>query len=376
MQGAAQPLFFYRDGVEMEFGSGSGSRSGWVGVNNESNCTLALSFDSVEYKILAALRASVGFISFLCCIAVVIIIILFKKYRFFSQRLVLNVAVAAMVHSISYSTSRVNYYTVRPIDDPYCYVGGLFNHYTAAVELISIWCAAINIFTLGMFGKNISRYEVVCYVVTYALPVLWFWVPLWLQAYGTTGGWCGIKFLNADCTRYRPSAYIQFGIWYVPLYTSTVVIVLGLFAVAIKLFRSIYRWRGKYDPLSRAMKEALKSELRPLIWYPIIYFLLNIFSVISQIYRAADNQSDTASIALAYLRVLSSPFRGAFIALAFALDKDTRGRLNVVHCKAACLQWKRKDFEAVAIESTTLYSRAEESPPLITNYISHKNNNS
>lgn len=333
---------------------------------SSSNCTLR--YDSTNYKILAGLRASVGFVSFLCCAAVVVIIVLFNKYNFFSQRLILNIAVAAMVHSLSYTTARVNYYTVREIDDPYCYFGGIFNHYTAAVELISIWFTTINIFSVGMFRRNISKFEPVYYVTTYTLPLLWFWVPIWLRAYGTTGGWCGIKFLDADCKPFTPSVSIQFGIWFVPLYVSTAVIIVMLVAVAIKFLRIIRRWHGRFDPVAAAARQALKNEIRPLIVYPILYMLLNTFSLVSQIYRALYPQSP--STVLPYLRVLTSPLRGAFIAVVFALDKDTRTKLNLAHCKTACLVWLGRSQMAHMLESTTIYSgREEEASSIDSDYI-------
>lgn len=348
------------DGV---FGSASGS-------SDNDSCTVL--YDSTDYKIRAGLRASVGFVSFLCCGVVVFIIVLFKKYHFFSQRLILNIAVAAMIHALSYTTARINYYTVREIDDPYCYFGGLFNHYTAAVELISIWFTTINIFSVGMFRRNISKFEPAYYVCTYALPLLWFWVPIYLQAYGTAGGWCGIKRLDAGCQLFELSDDIQFGIWFVPLYISTVIIIVMLVAVAIKLFRDMRQWSGRFDPVAETAKVALQNEIRPLIIYPVIYLLLNTFSFVSQINRAINPNSTTAATVLAYLRVVTSPFRGAFIALVFALDRDTRSRLTAARCKTACLVWAHKDQMAQLMESTTIYSAREEEPTSSADYVGYE----
>lgn len=349
------------------FASGSGS------LVNDSSSNCSLRYDSTNFKIIAGLRAAVGFVSFLCCAGVIVIIVLFKKYSFFSQRLILNIAVAAMVHSLSYTTARVNYYTVREIDDPYCYFGGLFNHYTAAVELISIWFTTINIFSVGMFRRNISKFEPAYYVTTYALPLLWFWVPIWLGAYGTSGGWCGIKRLDADCRPFGPNTYIQFGIWFVPLYISTAVIIIMLIAVAVKFLRNIRQWHGRFDPLAEAAKQALKNEIRPLIIYPILYLLLNTFSFVSQIYRALYPKSP--STVLPYLRVLTSPLRGAFIALVFALDKDTRARLNPAQCKTACILWLGRGQRAHMLESTTIYSaREEEASDTGIDYVGYRRN--
>ena len=99
-----------------------GSASG-LEPTNETSCYETL--DSTQYKIAAAIRASIGLFSFFCCLGVVLVIVLYKKYKFFIQRLILYLAVAALVHSISYTLARVNYYTPRPIEDPYCYFGGL-----------------------------------------------------------------------------------------------------------------------------------------------------------------------------------------------------------------------------------------------------------
>ena len=314
------------------------------------NCTIR--YDSTNYKILAALRASAGLISFLSCALVIFIIILFKKYKFFPQRLVLNVAVAAMIHSLTYTTARVNYYTVRPIEDRYCDFGGLANHYTAAVELISIWCITINIFSVGMRGKNTAKLEPLFVALTYGLPVLWFWIPIWKSAYGTAGGWCGIKFLQEDCTPF-PLHYLVFGIWYVPLYISTLVLITMMVLVVVRTLYRQRKWRGKYDIVTIAARQAIRDELKPLIWYPIIYMLLNSFSFISQIYNAIFPTSP--SPVLPYLRVLSSPFGGAVVALAFALDRTTRRRLTKAQCKAACLDWCGDRTEIRELEESTLF---------------------
>lgn len=327
------------------------------------NCTFV--FDSTRLKVLAALRASTGLFSTICCLAVVVLILLFKKYRFFSQRLILNVAVAAMIHSLSYTTARVNYYTVRPIEDPYCYFGGLFNLYMAVVELISIWFIAINIFSVGMCGKNISKFEPAYYVVTYCLPALWFWVPLWLQAFGTNGGWCEVKNVDEECRRFEMGQYLVLGLWLIPLFISTAVILLMLSVVLVKYLRVYYqhKWRGGGDADSypqAAGRRALRNELRSLMSYPIVYFLLSIFTYINLIYRASLSDSESVSDVFNYFRVFTSPLRGAFIALAFALDRDTRNRLNCAHIKSACLECVDRSPKVYEVESTTMYSDREE----------------
>ena len=329
---------------------GDGASDSWLLSNytsNETECTRL--YDTTEYKILAIVRACVGLLSFLACLGVVLIITAFKKYREFIQRLILYLAIAAMIHSFSYCTARVNFYTPRAITDPYCYFGGLFNHYTAAVELISVWCIMISVFIKALFGKNTQKLEAVYVLATFLGPSLWFWVPLWMQSYGTSGGWCGIRFLNEDCSRYEDGTIIQFGIWYIPLYISLSLIFIGMIFVAIKAIRDVYRWHGHYDPKEKHNRKILKNEILPLVWYPIIYLFFNSFSLISQIYQAIHPNSP--SIFLTYLRVISSPLRGAVVALAYALDRETRKRLTPSHFRAlyreCCHGNKIREYETI-----------------------------
>ena len=318
-------------------------------ASNYSNCSL--DYDSTTYKILAGLRAGVGLFSALCCLAVIAIVILLKKYKLFSQRLILNIAVAAFVHSLSYTTARVNYYTVRKIQDPYCNFGGLFNDYAATVELISICFVAINIFSVGFCRRNISRVEILCYVVTYGLPSLWLWVPVWLGAYGTSGGWCELRTHNESCERFQEGRYIQFGIWYGPLYLSSIAIIAMLVSVPIKVSCSTGNLKKRHDPVSKAARTLIYNEIRPLIIYPVIYLLLNTFSFISHVYNAL--HPDQPSMILEFLHVLTSPLRGAFIAVAFAWNRDTWRRLRAGEWRQWCCCRREKEISEEEIKTTT-----------------------
>ncbi len=293
-------------------------------------------FESTEYKVAAALRAGVGFVSFLCCVGVVAVIILYKKYRFFTQRLILYLAVAAMIHSISYTLARVNYYTERPISDPYCYFGGLLNHYTAAVELLCVWCITVNLFVNVIFNRPTEKLELVYFVVSYFAPALWFWLPVWKKAYGTAGPWCGIRLFDDDCNEFTFGKWVIFGIWYIPLYISILVIFVASITIIAKVKHDSKKWEGAlYSPQATQRKRKMSAEVKPLMWYPIVYLALTVFSLVSQVYNVAHPEHPV--VELWYLRVLTSPLRGAFIALVFALDPETKKELKPSRLKAMCL---------------------------------------
>ena len=61
----------------------------------EDNCTSP--YTSTEYAIVAGLNAATAFISLLASLFVVSLIVLFKKHRFFTQRLVLYLTVSVIL---------------------------------------------------------------------------------------------------------------------------------------------------------------------------------------------------------------------------------------------------------------------------------------
>ena len=186
--------------------------------------------------------------------------------------------------------------------------------------------------------------------------MLWFWLPVWKQAYGTAGPWCGIRTVDNDCNTFPFGRWVQFGIWYIPLYTSLTLIFFATVIVGVKMRQECHKWDGNLyqNQQSEVRKNQLKSEVKPLLWYPVVYLALNIFSLISQIYNAA--RPNDPIVVLWYLRVLTSPFRGAFIALVYALDAETRTRLKPSELKAACVSCCHmdpvRDYDTLYVEFT------------------------
>jgi len=91
-------------------------------------------------------------------------------------------------------------------------------------------------------------------------------------------------------------------------------------------------WEGKYDPETERRKEMQLKEVRPLLWYPLIFLLLNLFPLINRLYDASDGPP---IIALWYLQAIFSPLQGGFIAIVYTLDKETRQRLNCAEIRGA-----------------------------------------
>ena len=351
-------------------------------VDENSNLTAPpchLRLDTLDFKVQAALRSVIGLFSAVCCALVIFIIVLFKKYTFYTQRLILYLAIAAMIHAFSFCLTRVNYSSPRPIDDDYCKFGALLNHYTAANEVLSVFFMTLNLVVKAVCNRSTVKAEPFIVVAIFLLPATWCWVPYLLEdGYGTSKGWCSIRTLNVDCTPYRYEAWLQFGLRYIPLYSLMFITIISIMLVGIRVNMKSMKWVGRWDTVNSEVRENLKREIFSIIWYPVIFILFNIFSLINQIYSTINPNPEhlpEGYIVLLYLHVLTTPLRGAFIALAFALDRETRRRLRVSHCRAACLEWVRrketvKDYtlqnRPSFIESyyTTPYYKVTESTPM------------
>ena len=294
-----------------------------------------LPFDTAEFKAVAGIRASVGLLSFICCAIVFLVITLYKKYHFFVQRLILYLAIAAMLHSLSYTVGRINFKTEREIIDPYCCFAGFFEIYTAWVELMCISCITFYLFAITVFKVHTERLEWLYVFIAFCLPLLWCWIPLLQAAYGTSGPWCGIRNLEENCEVFTFGIVLRFAIEHIPEYSVFLGIFVSSVVIAVKLRREVNMWEGSRDPKTKMKKEQIKKEVKPLLCYPAVYVFLKIMLLVSEIYDLVNPLHPKLYLWL--LRALTSPFAGAVIALVYALDAETRTRLKCSSLKAACM---------------------------------------
>ena len=310
-------------------------------------------YNTAPYVAVAAVRAAVGAFSAACCLAVLVAIAVQRRYRDFPQRLVLHLAITALFHSLSYTVARVNFYSELTLLDPYCYFAGFINQYSAWVEVLALMCIVYYLFVAGLLGRPAvptRATETTFWVGTYALPLLWCWLPFIHQSYGTAGSWCGIRTLAVNCTGYRFGQILQFALWYIPLYLLLLITCCVAVSVAVKVQRDVHRWAGLYDEETRVKRERIRTEIRPLLWFPFIYLALNTFSLIDRIYNSAAHPEDPL-VELTFLHACSSPLRGAFVALVFSLAAGSMQRQQWV---ASCLNCCRRDDRYTAQEYPAL----------------------
>lgn len=327
-------------------GSGSGSGSGEFPTNYTKPCINP--FDDSIYAIVAAVAAASGLISMLASCFIIFIIILFKKWKFFSQRLILYLAITAALLSLAMVLQRVDYNNQRSKNyENFCIFAGFLSQVTGWMVLDAVICIQIFLLLAVFTDKQPERFEAIFVLLIFVFPLTFNWIPLIHSTYGKAGAWCWIRSKNdKTCEAIRFGGVLQLVLWYIPLYVTMVVLVVLYVAVLVKLHSMKRKWTGDFNPHSVKKSKQMTREILPLIIYPLIFFVLNIPPFINRIHGVA-NPNDPEP-ALWFIAALLFPLQGGAIALCFSLDPETRKRLKVANFRAAfsefCQSKKVKEY--------------------------------
>ena len=314
--------------------SGSGSGSG-VFPTNSTNCSSP--YDDYIFTIVAAFGAAAGFLSFLASCFVVFLIIIFKKWRFPTQRLILYLVITAGLFSLTLVVQRVDYENqTGAAYSNFCVFAGFLSQVIGWMFLNSFICISTAL-TVKVFSKKrflAKRMEILYIFVIFVLPFLFNWIPFIQSAYGKAGPWCWIRSVDEDtCSVFTLGTAMQLALWYVPLYVIMIVLIMLYVIVLVKFKRMKRAWTGKFDPQEKEAHEQMTREVQPLIAYPLIFFLLNIPALINRIYGVIN--PDNPEPVLWFITVAFFPVQGGAIATVFSLDPETRKRLTMTNMRAA-----------------------------------------
>jgi hypothetical protein len=288
--------------------------------------------------IVGGLNTASGFISLLASCLVIALVVLFKKWQFFTQRLVLYLAIsvvfqsiAAMIITVDYNNEMSDFYM------RFCQFSGFFSQNATWMVLNAVASITVYVFVGAVFSKQTDRFEVVYLFFIFVFPLLLNWLPFIDTAYGNSGVWCWIRSQDDSCNRFLFGQVLQFVLWYIPLYVILTILLLLYVIILIKIHCfDRHRWTGnnyKHTDEQHQIK-LMSREIRSLLRYPLIYFLVNLFPFALRIY-APFIEDTNKLLPLWILTAIFFPIQGGFIALAFTLDPDTRKRLRWVQIKSA-----------------------------------------
>lgn len=304
-------------------------------IFNNSN-TSCYPFNRFQYIVLVSIRAGLSTISFMACLAVITIIILFKKYLFLTQRMILYLDITLLLRAFIRAMDSLSYDEGINLDI-YCVIVGFLEQYSSLCVLIALTCFTVNIFIQVTFKRNTQKLEVIYLVFIFLFPALTSWIPFIKNAYGFAGAWCWIRqydYTSNSCSEFTFGVILRFALYYLPYFIILPILLLLLVISLCKLHQQRYQYEARFDPVAPQRRTALRSEIKSLLWYPFFLLVLTIVPLATRIYDAAD--PDHPIFILWIFDSIFTGTKGTVIALIFTIDPETRKRLNWVNFKSAC----------------------------------------
>lgn len=295
--------------------------------NNNASSSNNCSFPE-EYlcTILINVRRSLGVVSVVGTLIVLVLILLLRRYKLLVQRLILYLTLSACFDGIGYILG-----TNKVTEGPLCTFQGFWLQFFD--WMVVVWMC--NITTNLLWNVFIMRhtkwwFEVFYLFISFLIPLIFASIPFTANAYGPAGLWCWI---DNDTPLEKT---FRFAAWYIPTY----IIIFFMFLIYIIIICRVTVYVRSYDPTnpySNVQKELLKKEIFPLMKYPCVYLLLNLFPLAN---RIQDTIMSRPIFVLSLLQAVSSPILGLCLALVFALDTQTLKELKwsnlKAHLKACC----------------------------------------
>jgi hypothetical protein len=319
--------------VDFELGSAG---SGEFSPNTTTNTTEVASVNCTQYSkhysdIATTLVVSAASISFVACLVVVVLICVMKKHRFLPQRLILYLTVAVMIRCLSWAPQRIHFELVNRYDipsqttDKICSVAGYLLMTSGWFELMAVAILTAHLFLHSLVTRSKGWLELVYVLMIFLLPFTFTWIPFIRGAYGQAGSWCWIRIKEDDCKTFTFGVWLRYTIWFVPLILILILLLLFYCIVTYTVSKRNTTWDGNFNPMLRKLKLKMEKDIRPLIWYPLIYFLLHLIPLAS---RITESVSSRPFYPLWILSAITLPLQGGLIAIAFMLDVKTLRRLR------------------------------------------------
>ncbi|KAL5253524.1 hypothetical protein ACHWQZ_G013353 [Mnemiopsis leidyi] len=260
---------------------------------------------------LTIIRVLFGSFSFVLSLFMIFVIWLFKKYMFFSQRLILYLSIAALCDSVPYMMGSIE-------NAAGCKFQGFMMTYFdwTCVGWVSVISA--NMYRLVKEEMSYESSESLFHLACWFLPGIVAGVPFIWDAYGHSGPWCWIKGEN------KLEQILRFLVWYGP------VLVIVIFLTGLMIYLRVHTKRQNrsyagYNPEEESAKSRKWREVRILFMYPIVFIAISVFPLITRIQMALNEQS---SFPLVLMTSITAPLLGAVNTFLYSCSADMRQQMR------------------------------------------------
>ena len=297
-------------------------------------------YSTSVFVAVTAVRTFSGIVSLISSLFVIALIVIFKKYIFYSQRMILYLSIAVTFSSLVRVTQGINYpyYPDNEYTDIFCIFIGFIDQLTIWWVIMANLVIALHVYIKAVHKRS-PKLEVVYVITIFLFPLTFSWIPFIHLTYGEAGPWCWIKRINSDCTDNQFGIGLRYGLLYAPAYIILFAIIVMYLIIYITVRRHKNQFIGNYDPELKKQYLQLVKEVTPLIWYPIILMIAHIPGIAN---RIAEEITDKPIIPLWFIHAFVYPLLGGMVCLVYALDPDTRKRLRKSSWKSFQEQFKQE----------------------------------
>ncbi len=260
--------------------------------------------------------------------------VLFKKYLFFTQRMILYLNIAALLSAFARMINFELSYSEK-VDENYCIATGFMDQYSSSCFLIAIVSFTVDIFLQAIFSLNTKRVEIIYPLLIFFTPALYCWIPFYDKpiGYGPAGAWCWIRDKNDACEYIKRGTILRFSLFYGPYFLLLPFLLILILITSYILYRRRHTYEALIDPIVVRRRRAIRQEIKILLLYPTLVLVLNIIPLITRIYDIKSRnekapKSNDYLFAFWVLNAIIVPLEVAVVPLVYTIDPETRRRIT------------------------------------------------
>lgn len=303
-----------------------------------------------KFIIVSAIIISFSLTSLMLSLFVAATILVYKKYKIPTQKLVLYLCIAAGLHATARSLAAgAHLVHLNPKTfSIYCAASGFAFQHTASIFLLALLVIYVDMYLRIVKHKDTAHFHIFYILIIFVSPILLNWIPFIESSYGEIGPWCWIRDTNNDsnCTQHVLGFVFQIGLGYAPVLVGCCV-ALALYTLMVRQLH-LLKYTGKHDPqMEQLRKQLLKEATSSFLIYPWIFLIFNTIVFACKVAAFTLGHSHSNIIVPWSIDAGIGSIQGGIAVVIFGLNFETLYYLLQVKAYLCCCQRSVKEYPVI-----------------------------